>query len=180
MSTHDRAARVAEQFQHALSEILSRGLKDPRVRGFVTVTGAKMPPDLKSVTVYLSVHGDDRTREDTLAGLKAAAGYLQREAARALGLRYVPHLTFHYDPSVAEGDKIERLLRSVRPAAQARGVGERPEAAGDAAGAAGRGGEGSGERPPVAGGGAGQPAEGTTPGAGSGPPAGPDAGDERA
>jgi ribosome-binding factor A len=115
MSTRDRAARVAEQFQHALSEILARGLKDPRISGFVTVTGAKMPPDLKSVTVYVSVHGDDRVREETLAGLKAAAGYLQREAARELRLRYVPHLTFHYDPSVAEGDKIERLLRSVRP-----------------------------------------------------------------
>jgi len=155
MSTHDRAARVAEQFQHTLSEIISRGLKDPRIRGFVTVTGAKMPPDLKSVTVYLSVHGDDRTREDTLAGLRAAAGFLQREAARALRLRYVPHLTFHYDPSVAEGDKIERLLRSVRPAGAPRGAGEA---------------NGGGERP------AGEAA----PGAASGPAAGPDAGDERA
>jgi ribosome-binding factor A len=155
MSTHDRAARVAEQFQHALSEIISRGLKDPRIRGFVTVTGAKMPPDLKSVTVYLSVHGDDRTREETLAGLKAAAGFLQREAARALRLRYVPHLTFHYDPSVAEGDKIERLLRSVRPTGAPRGAGEA---------------NGGGERP------AGEAA----PGAASGPAAGPDAGDERA
>jgi len=138
--SHDRAARVAEQFQHALSEILARGLKDPRVRGFVTVTGAKMPPDLKSVTVYVSVHGDDRTRTDTLAGLEAAAGFLQREAARALRLRWVPHLTFHYDPSVAEGDKIERLLRSVRP--PAGGAGPSVEGGGDAGdgGAAGGGG----------------------------------------
>ncbi len=114
MATHDRPARVAEEFQRAVSEILARGLKDPRITGFVTITGAKMAPDLKSVTVYVSVHGDDRTRERTLDGLRAAAGYLQREAARALGLRWVPHLTCHYDPSVAEGDKIERLLRSVR------------------------------------------------------------------
>jgi len=114
MATHDRAARVAEEFQRAISEILARGLKDPRVTGFVTLTGAKMAPDLKSVTVYLSIHGEDAVRKETLAGLKAAAGYLQREAARHLRLRYVPHLTFHYDGSVAEGDKIERLLRSVR------------------------------------------------------------------
>ena len=144
--SHDRAARVAEQFQHALSEILARGLKDPRVRGFVTVTGAKMPPDLKSVTVYVSVLGDDRTRTDTLAGLEAAAGFLQREAARALRLRWVPHLTFHYDPSVAEGDKIERLLRSVRPAAGGAAAGEGGAAGGgggDPAGpGAGPGGEG--------------------------------------
>ena len=38
---HDRPARVAEEFQHEVSAILARGLKDPRVVGFVTVTGAR-------------------------------------------------------------------------------------------------------------------------------------------
>ena len=42
----DRPARVAAEFQHEVSSIIARGLKDPRVTGFVTVTGAKMSPDL--------------------------------------------------------------------------------------------------------------------------------------
>ncbi|HEX8908937.1 MAG TPA: 30S ribosome-binding factor RbfA [Anaeromyxobacteraceae bacterium] len=114
MSTHDRAARVAHEFQRELGELLARGLKDPRITGFITVTGAKMPPDLKDITVYVSIHGDDATREQTLAGLRAAAGYLQREISHRLKLRYTPHLRFAYDGSVAEGDKIERLLRTIR------------------------------------------------------------------
>ena len=114
MSTHDRATRVAHEFQHELSEVLARGLKDPRITGFITVTGAKMPPDLKDITVYVSIHGDEATREQTLTGLKAAAGYLQREVGRRLSLRYTPHLRFAYDESVAEGDKIERLLKEVK------------------------------------------------------------------
>ncbi len=114
MSTHDRAARVAHEFQRELGEVLARGLKDPRVTGFITVTGAKMPPDLKDVTVYVSIHGDDATRERTLEGLRAATGWLQREVARRIRLRYTPHLRFAYDGSVAEGDRIERLLKEVR------------------------------------------------------------------
>jgi len=114
MSTHDRPARVAHEFQRELSEVLSRGLKDPRITGFITVTGAKMGPDLKDVTVYVSIHGDEKTREQTLEGLRAAAGYLQREVAHRLKLRHTPHLRFAYDASVAEGDKIDRLLREVR------------------------------------------------------------------
>ncbi len=114
MSTHDRPARVATEFQRALGEVLARGLKDPRITGFITVTGAKMPPDLKDITVYVSIHGDDATREQTLAGLRAAAGYLQREIAHRLKLRYTPHLRFAYDGSVAEGDHIERLLKEVK------------------------------------------------------------------
>ena len=40
--------------------------------------------------------------------------FLQREVSRNLKLRYTPHLRFVYDESVAEGDKIERLLKEIR------------------------------------------------------------------
>jgi ribosome-binding factor A len=112
--SHDRPARVAHEFQRELGAIISRGLKDPRITGFITVTGAKMSPDLKEVVAYVSIHGEDKVREETLAGLRAAASYLQREVGRNLKLRNVPHLRFVYDESVAEGDKIERLLKQVR------------------------------------------------------------------
>ncbi len=114
MGTHDRPTRVAQEFQRELGELLARGLRDPRITGFITITGAKMGPDLKDITVYVSVHGDEPTRESTMEGLAAATGYLQREAAHRLRLRWTPHLRFVYDGSVAEGDKIERLLKSVK------------------------------------------------------------------
>ncbi len=125
MATHNRPARVAEEFRQELSALLARGLKDPRVTGFVTVTGAKMSPDLKEATVYVSIHAAEKERERTLEGLRAAATFLQREVARAIGLRYTPHLRFVYDESVERGDRIDRLLREARAqdaeAAAARG-----------------------------------------------------------
>jgi ribosome-binding factor A len=114
MTTHDRPGRVAHELQREIGAIIARGLKDPRITGFITVTGAKMSPDLKQATVYVSIHGDEKVRRDTLAGLVAAAGFLKREAARAIRLRWVPDLHFSYDGSVAEGDKIERLLKEVK------------------------------------------------------------------
>ena len=114
MTMPDRPARVAEEFRHELSALLARGLKDPRITGFVTVTGAKMSPDLKEVSVWISIHGEEKVRTETLAGLESAASYLQREVARRLKLRHTPHLRFRYDESVAEGDKIDRLLKEVR------------------------------------------------------------------
>ena len=114
MATHDRPVRVGHAFQRELSAILTRGLKDPRVKGLVTVTGTKMASDLKDVTAYVSVLGEEAVRRETLEGLTAAAGYLQREVARRMKLRYVPHLRFAYDPSVAEGDKIERILKELK------------------------------------------------------------------
>jgi ribosome-binding factor A len=114
VSTHSRPARVAEEFRHELGAVLARGLKDPRVTGFITVTGAKMAPDLKEITVYVSIHAEEKERERTLEGLRAAATWLQREVSRNLKLRYTPHLRFVYDPSVERGDRIERLLKEAR------------------------------------------------------------------
>lgn len=114
MSGGERPARVAHEFQRELGAILARGLKDPRITGFITVTGAKMSPDLKEVTVYISIHGDDASRESTLAGLRAATGFLQREVARNIRLRYTPHLHWVYDESVERGDRIERLLKEAK------------------------------------------------------------------
>ncbi len=124
MSTHSRPARVAEEFRHELVAVLARGLKDPRVTGFITVTGAKMSPDLKEITVYVSIHANEAERERTLEGLRAAATYLKGEVSRSLKLRYTPHLRFVYDPSVERGDRIERLLK------EARTQGREPAAAG--------------------------------------------------
>ena len=114
MGIPSRPVRVAEEFRHEVSALIARGLKDPRITGFVTVTGAKMSPDLKEVSVWVSIHGEEKVRKETLAGLESAAAYLQREVARRLKLRHTPHLRFRYDESVAEGDKIERLLREAR------------------------------------------------------------------
>jgi ribosome-binding factor A len=122
----NRPARVASEFAHELGLLLSRGLKDPRVTALVTVTGAKMSPDLKEVTAYVSILGDERQKASTLEGLKAAATYMQREVSRALKLRYTPHLRIVFDESVERGDRIDRLLREARArdAAVPKGEGE--------------------------------------------------------
>ncbi len=114
MGIPSRPARVAEEFRHEVSALIARGLKDPRITGFVTVTGAEMSPDLREISVWVSIHGEEKVQKETLAGLESAAAYLQREAARRLKLRHTPHLRFRYDESVAEGDKIDRLLREAR------------------------------------------------------------------
>ncbi len=108
-----RPDRVAALLQAALSEVLLRGVKDPRI-GMVTVTGAKMSPDLKHATVYVSVHGDVTVEQSTLAGLASARSFLQAQVGRRLGLRFTPELRFEIDPSIGTAERLEQLLREAR------------------------------------------------------------------
>src|SRR5437870_778102 len=109
----ERMRRVNEAVREVLSEAVGE-LKDPRI-GFVTVTGVNTTPDLRHATVFVSVLGNERKRERTLAGLDAAHGVLQARIARELRLKRTPQLAFAYDPSVERGVRLTHLIDELAP-----------------------------------------------------------------
>jgi ribosome-binding factor A len=109
-----RPERVAAEIQAAIADLLTRGaIHDPRI-GFITLTGVKVSPDLSVAQVYYSMIGTDAQRAETQAGLDAAKGFVRREVTKKVKLRISPEVFFTFDPSLDEGDKIERLLKQVR------------------------------------------------------------------
>ena len=109
-----RMRRVDEAVRAVLSDAIAKDLQDPRV-GFVTITGVKTSPDLRHARVYVSVLGDERTRADSLEGLRSAHGFLQGVIASELTLKHTPTLTFEYDESVDRGMRITELLDRLEP-----------------------------------------------------------------
>ena len=105
-----RAERVGKQVIQALASIVESGVHDPRLAG-ITFTAATATDDLRNVRVYFAVFGDDSAIPIAEEGLKAASGYLRRELAHRLALRYVPALRFEYDASISTVERIDKLLR---------------------------------------------------------------------
>ena len=56
---------------------------------------------------------DEKAREDTMAGLKSAEGYVRRELAHSLNLRNTPQITFLADRSIERGVEMSRLIDEV-------------------------------------------------------------------
>lgn len=107
-----RANRVAEQMKKELGEIIGQKIKDPRV-GFVTVTDVEVTGDLQQATVYISVLGDKKEKEDTLIGLTKAKGFIRSEIGQRIRLRKTPEISFEYDESIDYGNRIETLLNKI-------------------------------------------------------------------
>jgi len=105
--------RVNESVRQVLSEALLE-LKDPRI-GFVTVTGIDTSTDLRHARVFVSVMGNDKKQQKTMAGLEAAHGVLQARISRELRLKRTPQLRFEYDPSVEHGVRMSRLIDELAP-----------------------------------------------------------------
>ena len=114
MSSNQRAERVAQEIQAAIADILTRGkLHDPRI-GYITLTGCKVSPDLRTAKVFYSMIGDEEQKKATKAGLEAAKGFIRREVTAVVKLRVSPEIFFSFDESLETGDRIERLLREVK------------------------------------------------------------------
>ena len=120
MST-SRMRRVDEAVRQVLADALAGEIKDPRV-GFVTVTDVRTSPDLRHARVYVSVLGEhghaseEARREDSLAGLRSAHGYLQGRVARELRLKRTPTLEFLYDDTTDRAMRVGELLEGRGPA----------------------------------------------------------------
>lgn len=108
-----RPERVGEMIRFEISELLIRGLRDPRI-GLTTVTQVKMSPDLKLAKVYVSVLGGVEERKQTLAGLNSATPHIRHEIGARLRLRNTPELTFFYDKSIEYGARIEELIQKTK------------------------------------------------------------------
>lgn len=108
-----RQRKVADLIQEELSDLVARRMHDPRVEG-VTITEVKVSPDLRYADVYISkLGGDEEERQQALAGLSAAEGFLKHELAPRLDLRFMPDLRFHIDRTWEQGARIDALLEQL-------------------------------------------------------------------
>lgn len=107
-----RQQQVADLIQREISVLIQRELKDPRL-GFVTITSVEVSPDLRHARVFYSVMGTPEEQKATQNALQHASGFLRRELAERIDLRYAPEISFRNDPSVANSDRIARLLAEI-------------------------------------------------------------------
>ena len=104
-----RLARIADQIQRELAELIREELRDPRVK-LVTLTGVELSRDQSHAKIFFTTMGSE---EEALAcgdGLTRAAGFLRAGLARRLSTRTVPDLHFTYDASIERGVRLSRLI----------------------------------------------------------------------
>ena len=109
----NRKERVARVIREEASRVVLYELADPRI-GLVTVTKVKVTADLQHARVYVSVMGDEPSRDDTMAVLEKAARVVQRAVGPRLKMRTIPRIEFEFDPSVEGSIRVSALIREAR------------------------------------------------------------------
>ena len=108
-----RQKRVESLIREHIAALIHRQtIKDPRVQPLAVVTQVAASKDLKYAKVFISYY-DAALRSQCVEALNHAAGFVQKELAASLRLRFVPRLTFLEDSSMEQGFRIAEKLREI-------------------------------------------------------------------
>jgi ribosome-binding factor A len=122
-----RISRVASMMKDELSLIINRELKDPRVP-FVTITNVELTRDTKQATVHVSIisvnatHTDPDLMRQVLEALREAKGFIKKQLAAVMQLRFMPDLVFKEDKGLENTLRVNEILKQLEAEKKAAGV----------------------------------------------------------
>lgn len=109
--TFHRTDRVAAQMRRDLGTLVHQAVRELGLPS-VSVSDVEVTRDLAHAKVFVTALLSEKSAE-AVAGLQANARDIRQALARAMKLRHVPELHFHYDASLDRGERIDALLREL-------------------------------------------------------------------
>ena len=111
-----RTDRVSAQLRRDLGQIVHQAVREHGLPS-VSVSDVEISRDMAHAKVFVTALLPDQAPE-AIKGLKALAPELRFQLAKAVRMRHVPELHFHYDDSVDRGERIDALLKEDPPASE--------------------------------------------------------------
>jgi len=109
-----RTLRLNRAIQQEICRLIEKELNDPRLAGVISITEVSISEDMRHVRVHISTIGDAETQAQTMAGFKAASGFIRKEVSTNLRLRHAPEFSFTYDNSIERGAAVLQLMDSLK------------------------------------------------------------------
>ncbi|MFT4257770.1 MAG: 30S ribosome-binding factor RbfA [Pseudoxanthomonas sp.] len=110
-----RTDRVSAQLRRELGTLVHGIVREHRLPS-ISVSDVEVTRDLAHAKVFVTALMPEKSAE-AVKGLNELSREIRMQLARAMQLRHVPELHFHYDDSVDKGERIEQLLKEhPRPA----------------------------------------------------------------
>ena len=106
-----RTDRIAAQLRRELGTLVREAVAEHGLPS-LSVSDVEVSRDMAHAKVFVTALESERAVE-AVKGLRAVAHEVRFRLARAVKMRHVPELHFHYDDSVDRGERIDQLLRDL-------------------------------------------------------------------
>lgn len=113
-----RLAGIEKEILRVLSKVLLEEVKNPKLKGLVSVTDVKVTEDLKFADTYFSImtsEEDNKAKKnEVVEALNEIKGFLRKRVAEEVEIRFVPEIRVKIDNSIENAIKISKLLNDLK------------------------------------------------------------------
>ncbi len=110
----ERIDRLQETIKRTLSFIIAREISDPRVRD-VIISRVELTRDLRIAKVFCRVaESVSNEAEEVLRGLKSARGFIRRELAKTVSMKFIPEISFKRDLDEEKRNALDDIFEKIR------------------------------------------------------------------
>ena len=108
-----RTDRVSAQLRRELGLLVHAAVREHGLPS-ISVSDVEVTRDMAHAKIFVTALMPERA-DEAMKGLRELTVELRMSLAKAMKLRHVPELHFHYDDSVDRGERIDNLLRDLAP-----------------------------------------------------------------
>jgi ribosome-binding factor A len=109
----NRSERVRKAIIREVSDLLHRGLKDPRISGIVSVTDVELSADCRYAKIFVSIFGNQEEQDNTMEGLECSSGFIRSEISKRINMRFAPEISFKMDDSLERGSRVTSIIDKI-------------------------------------------------------------------
>jgi ribosome-binding factor A len=110
MADDRRIQRIQSRIRQDVADMFLSELKDPRMRGVISITRVKVSKDLTNARIFYSVLGTDADRRSVERFMLAATPKVQMAVAKGLRIRVLPKLVFQFDDAIEKQMAVTNLI----------------------------------------------------------------------
>ena len=109
-----RNERVRKTLIKEIADIVQKEIRDPRIKGMISITDVEVSHDNSFAKVFFSVlAGNEEDKEKTAEALIDNTPKIRYEIGKRIRLRLTPELKFYPDESLERGTKITDLINKI-------------------------------------------------------------------
>ena len=107
-----RQERLNNRLMEVLTPVIETEMNNPRLQ-MLNLTRVKVNRDGSHAIIYFVSENPNYTPQEVQSALNGAKGYFRSVLADTLNLRYTPDLSFRYDKSIEESQRLDALFEQI-------------------------------------------------------------------
>lgn len=109
-----RPLKYAQEIKKEITKIILKEMDYQPEGTLLTITDVELTDDLQYCRIFYSIYGNEQEKIKMQERITELTPYFRKMIANKIRFRRVPEISFRYDKSVEEGERIDQIFDEIK------------------------------------------------------------------